>query len=65
MKFPHFIRSQDRTTTIPACATITCSGISGRAVPNPHIRLLACLMGERGLPRTWRNMNGYGSHTYT
>src|SRR3546814_15385440 len=22
------------------------------------------LMGERGLPRTWRHMNGYGSHTY-
>ncbi|OFT25014.1 catalase [Brevibacterium sp. HMSC08F02] len=22
------------------------------------------LMGDRGLPRTWRNMNGYGSHTY-
>ena len=22
------------------------------------------LMGERGLPRTWRNMNGYGSHTF-
>src|SRR3546814_920727 len=21
-------------------------------------------MGERGLPRSWRNMNGYGSHTY-
>ena len=21
-------------------------------------------MGQRGLPRTWRNMNGYGSHTY-
>ena len=21
-------------------------------------------MGDRGLPRTWRNMNGYGSHTY-
>ena len=21
-------------------------------------------MGERGLPRTWRHMNGYGSHTY-
>src|SRR5690606_9779311 len=20
--------------------------------------------GERGLPRTWRHMNGYGSHTY-
>ena len=22
------------------------------------------LMGVRGLPRTWRNLNGYGSHTY-
>ena len=22
------------------------------------------LMGERGLPRTWRHMNGYGSHTF-
>src|SRR3546814_1620745 len=25
---------------------------------------VAYLMGERGLPRTWRHMNGYGSHTY-
>src|SRR5690606_41963035 len=22
------------------------------------------LMGVRGLPRSWRQMNGYGSHTY-
>ena len=22
------------------------------------------LMGDRGLPASWRNMNGYGSHTY-
>ena len=22
------------------------------------------LMGDRGLPRSWRHMNGYGSHTY-
>jgi len=22
------------------------------------------LMGDRGIPRTWRNMNGYSSHTY-
>ena len=21
-------------------------------------------MGDRGLPRTWRHMNGYSSHTY-
>src|SRR3981081_1457214 len=23
------------------------------------------LMGDRGIPRTWRHMNGYGSHTYS
>src|SRR5699024_7573918 len=22
------------------------------------------LMGQRGLPKSWRHMNGYGSHTY-
>ena len=22
------------------------------------------LMGDRGLPASWRHMNGYGSHTY-
>jgi len=22
------------------------------------------LMGDRGIPRSWRNMNGYGSHTF-
>ncbi len=21
-------------------------------------------MGDRGIPKTWRHMNGYGSHTY-
>jgi catalase len=25
---------------------------------------VAWLMGDRGTPRTWRNMNGYSSHTY-
>jgi catalase len=25
---------------------------------------VAWLMGDRGTPRTWRHMNGYGSHTY-
>jgi catalase len=23
------------------------------------------LMSDRGIPRTWRNMNGYGSHTFS
>jgi Catalase len=22
------------------------------------------LMGDRGIPKTWRHLNGYGSHTY-
>ncbi|MEP6752797.1 MAG: catalase, partial [Candidatus Dormiibacterota bacterium] len=26
---------------------------------------VAILMSDRGTPRTWRNMNGYGSHTYS
>ena len=26
---------------------------------------VAYLMGDRGLPKTWRHMNGYGSHTYS
>jgi catalase len=26
--------------------------------------MVTWLMGDRGIPRTWRNMNGYGSHTF-
>jgi catalase len=26
--------------------------------------MVTWLMGDRGVPRTWRHMNGYGSHTY-
>src|ERR1700716_2180764 len=26
---------------------------------------VAWLFGDRGIPRTWRHMNGYGSHTYS
>lgn len=26
---------------------------------------VAVLMSDRGIPRTWRNMNGYSSHTYS
>ncbi|MGK4580007.1 catalase [Kitasatospora sp. HPMI-4] len=27
--------------------------------------MVTWLMGDRGIPRTYRNMNGYGSHTYS
>jgi catalase len=27
--------------------------------------MLSWLMGDRGIPKTWRHMNGYSSHTYS
>lgn len=62
MKFPHFIRSQRRLPD---------SGLRDNHMQwdfwsnNPETaHQVTYLMGERGLPRTWRHMNGYGSHTY-
>ncbi|WP_313137567.1 catalase [Paracoccus jeotgali] len=62
MKFPHFIRSQKRLPD---------SGLRDAHMQwdfwtlNPEsAHQVTYLMGERGLPRTWRHMNGYGSHTY-
>ncbi|BDZ43808.1 hypothetical protein GCM10025865_31070 [Paraoerskovia sediminicola] len=37
----------------------------GLLVPLPEsAHQVTWLMGDRGLPRSWREMNGYGSHTY-
>jgi catalase len=62
MKFPHFIRSQKRLPD---------SGLRSAQMQwdfwtlNPEsAHQVTYLMGQRGLPKTWRNMNGYGSHTY-
>ena len=62
MKFPHFIRSQKRLPD---------SGLRDNTMQwdfwtqNPETaHQVTYLMGPRGLPKTWRNMNGYGSHTY-
>jgi len=62
MKFPHFIRSQKRLAD---------SGLRDNHMQwdfwtgNPEsAHQVTYLMGVRGLPRTWRHMNGYGSHTY-
>lgn len=62
IKFPHFIRSQKRLPD---------SGLRDNHMQwdfwtrNPETaHQVAYLMGERGLPRSWRHMNGYGSHTY-
>ncbi|WP_344719912.1 catalase [Nesterenkonia halobia] len=62
MKFPHFIRSQKR---LPS------SGLRDNHMQwdfwtqNPEsAHQVTYLMGDRGLPASWRLMNGYGSHTY-
>ncbi|KAB1662231.1 catalase [Pseudoclavibacter chungangensis] len=62
MKFPHFIRSQKRLPD---------SGLRDNTMQwdfwtqNPEsAHQVTYLMGDRGLPRSWREMNGYSSHTY-
>ena len=62
LKFPNFIRSQKRLPD---------SGLRDNTMQwdfwtnNPEsAHQVTYLMGDRGLPRSWRHMNGYGSHTY-
>lgn len=62
MKFPHFIHSQKRLPD---------SGLRSNHMQwdfwslNPEsAHQVTYLMGERGTPKSWRMMNGYGSHTY-
>ena len=62
MKFPHFIRSQKRRGG---------SGLRDNNMQwdfwslNPEsAHQVTYLMGDRGIPKTYRHMNGYGSHTF-
>ncbi|MCT1998421.1 catalase [Brachybacterium muris] len=62
MKFPDFIHSQKRTPD---------SGLRDNTMQWDFWTLspesshqVTYLMGDRGLPKTWRHMNGYSSHTY-
>jgi catalase len=62
IKFPHFIRSQKRLPD---------SGLRSNQMQwdfwtlNPEsAHQVTYVMGQRGLPKSWRHMNGYGSHTY-
>ena len=62
MKFPDFIHSQKRLPD---------SGLrSGNmqwdfwTLSPESAHQVSYLMGDRGLPRSWRHMNGYSSHTY-
>ncbi len=62
IKFPHFIRSQKRRGG---------TGLRDNDMQwdfwtlNPEsAHQVTYLMGDRGIPASWREMNGYGSHTY-
>ncbi|WP_289812911.1 catalase [Arcanobacterium pinnipediorum] len=62
MKFPHFIHSQKRLAS---------NGLRDNNMQwdfwtlNPETaHQVSYLMGPRGLPKSWRTMNGYSSHTY-
>jgi catalase len=63
MKFQHFIRSQKRRVD---------TGMRDHDMQWDFWTLspetahqVAWLMGDRGIPKNWRLMNGYGSHTYS
>lgn len=62
MKFQHFIRSQKRRAD---------SGLRDHdmqwdfwSLSPESAHQVTWLMGDRGIPKTWRHMNGYSSHTY-
>ena len=62
LKFQHFIRSQKRRQD---------NGLRDHdmqwdfwTLSPESAHQVTYLMGDRGIPRTWREMNGYSSHTY-
>ncbi|WP_103503277.1 catalase, partial [Streptomyces sp. SM14] len=62
LKFQDFIRSQKRRPD---------SGLRDHdmqwdfwTLSPESAHMVTWLMGDRGIPRSWRHMNGYGSHTY-
>src|SRR5579875_1191966 len=63
MKFQHFIRSQKRRAD---------NGLRDHdmqwdfwTLSPESAHQVTWLMGDRGIPKSWRHMNGYSSHTYS
>ncbi|MET7425782.1 catalase [Dactylosporangium sp. NPDC005555] len=63
MKFQHFIRSQKRRLSNNLRDHDMQWDFWTLSPESAH--MVTWLMGDRGIPRTWRNMNGYGSHAYS
>jgi catalase len=62
MKFQDFIRSQKRRADTNLRDHNMQWDFWTLSPESAH--QVTILMGDRGIPRTWRNMNGYSSHTY-
>ncbi|MGH8999040.1 MAG: catalase [Acidimicrobiia bacterium] len=62
MKFQHFIRSQKRRAANHLRDHDMQWDFWTLSPESAH--QVTWLMGDRGIPRTWRHMNGYSSHTY-
>ncbi len=62
MKFPDFIHSQERLPDTGMRSNNMQWDFWTLSPESAH--QVTYLMGDRGTPRTWRHMNGYGSSTY-
>ena len=62
MKFQHFIRSQKRRADNNLRDHDMQWDFWTLSPESAH--QVTWLMGDRGIPRSWRHMNGYSSHTY-
>src|ERR1700734_2642112 len=62
MKFQHFIRSQKRRADNNLRDNDMQWDFWTLSPESAH--QVTYLMGDRGIPRSWRHMNGYSSHTY-
>ncbi|MBA8827407.1 catalase [Saccharopolyspora lacisalsi] len=62
IKFPDFIHSQKRRADNHLRDNDMQWDFWSLTPESAH--QVTWLMGDRGIPKTWRHMNGYGSHTY-
>jgi catalase len=63
MKFQHFIRSQKRLARNNLRDADMQWDFFTLSPESAH--QVTWLFGDRGIPKTWRHMNGYSSHTYS
>ena len=63
LKFQHFIRSQKRMQATNLRDHNMQWDFWSLSPESAH--QVTWLMGDRGIPKTWRHMNGYSSHTYS